>query len=96
MNQIGSRQISIEQMTDGYLKHKQVRSENTESSQAFGQILLHKQMQFEESRAEGGITFSKHANERLNLRNIELDESQMERLQEGIEHVRSKIIQHNQ
>ena len=84
MNQIGGSQFSIEQLTGGYLKTKQpVTVEQTEAL-SFEQILSDKR--------ESNVTFSKHANERLSHRNIELDASQMKRLNDGIEQARNKNI----
>lgn len=92
MNQIGTPSYSIDQIAGEYLKQKQTVNNNSSDSVSFEQILLGKQNDYEVKKATSGVIFSKHANERLNSRHIELDVSQLKRLNDGIEQARSKNI----
>ena len=87
MNQVhNSFYTSIEQMTGQLLNGtngKKLQS-NTKHSLSFQQILENKQTQ--------ELHFSKHANERLANRNIDLTEEQKERLKEGVNRASSKGI----
>lgn len=88
MNQVhNSFYTSIEQMTgqllNGTTIEKKLRG-NTADSLSFQQILENKQRQ--------ELHFSKHANERLADRNIDLTEEQKERLKEGVNRASSKGI----
>ena len=87
MNQVHNQfYSSIEQMT-GQLLHgangKKLRN-NTADNLSFQQILEKKQTE--------ELHFSKHANERLANRNIDLTEEQKERLKEGVNRASSKGI----
>ncbi len=92
MNQIGATAYSIDQIAGEYLKQKQAASGSTADAVSFEQILLGKQSDYDTQNAVSGVVFSKHANERLDSRNIELDVSQLQRLNDGIEQARSKNI----
>lgn len=92
MNQIGTPSYSIDQIAGEYLKQKQTVNNNSSDSVSFEQILLGKQNDYEVKKTTSGVIFSKHANERLNSRHIELDVSQLKRLNDGIEQARSKNI----
>ena len=88
MNQVHNNfYSSIEQMTgqllNGTTVDKKLRS-NTADGLSFQQILANKQTQ--------ELHFSKHANERLANRNIDLTEEQKERLKEGVNRASSKGI----
>ena len=87
MNQVhNSFYTSIEQMTGQLLNGtsgKKLQS-NTTDSLSFQQILVNKQTE--------ELHFSKHANERLANRNIDLTEEQKERLKEGVNRASSKGI----
>ena len=87
MNQVHNQfYSSIEQMTGQLLNGtngKKLQS-NTKHSLSFQQILENKQTQ--------ELHFSKHANERLANRNIDLTEEQKERLKEGVNRASSKGI----
>ncbi|MCH5273873.1 MAG: flagellar protein [Lachnospiraceae bacterium] len=90
MNQLqNGRYMSIEQMTNQYLD-KTGKSKSTYVSQetgpSFRQILEEKQAQSEELR------FSKHANERLASRNIQLSAEQRKRLSGGVDKASQKGI----
>ncbi len=64
-----------------------VYSENIQSSESFSDVLS-KTMKGTESTLE----FSKHAQLRLNNRNITLSNSQMERIEKGMDQAREKGI----
>lgn len=82
---------SIEQIT-GQLSGSQSKRENREiqpRQMSFGEILSNKQA----AEVSGGLKFSRHANERLASRNIDLSGEQMERLANGTSKARAKGIQ---
>ena len=88
MNQVHNNLYSsLEQMTghllNGTTADKKLRS-NSADSLSFQQIL--------ENRQKKELHFSKHANERLANRNIDLTEEQRERLKEGVNRASSKGI----
>ena len=87
MNQVHNQfYSSIEQMTGQLLNGtngKKLRN-NTADGLSFQQILENKQNE--------ELHFSKHANERLANRNIDLTEEQKERLKEGVNRASSKGI----
>lgn len=87
MNQVHNQfYSSIEQMTGQLLNGtngKKLRN-NTADRLSFQQILENKQTE--------ELHFSKHANERLANRNIDLTEEQKERLKEGVNRASSKGI----
>lgn len=81
--------LSIEQLTEQYLNGTQ-RSKNpreTREGLSFQEILQQKALQ-----DAGSLKFSKHALGRLNDRNIELSEGQLERLNEGAQRAGQKGI----
>ena len=82
--------LSIEQLTDTYLQEqKKVQSTNTENEVSFGQILEDKS----KSITQGSVLkFSKHASNRLSMRNIELSDEQVNRLQDGMQKANAKGI----
>jgi len=90
MNQLqNGRFVSIEQMTNQYLDtagKKKTTSIPQSTGATFQQILEQKQAQSTELR------FSKHANERLASRNIQLSTEQRERLSGGVEKASQKGI----
>ena len=92
MNQIGTGRYSIDRIAGEYLKPKQVSNTQSSDGASFEQILLQKKLDAVTQEDASKIVFSKHANERLNSRNIELNASQLKRLNEGIEQARSKNI----
>ncbi len=77
---------SIEQMTNLVSRNAQVRqeTESTGSSKSFQEVL--------DSVKQSELVFSKHANERLQSRNIDLSESQLERLETGTRKAEQKGI----
>ena len=90
MNQLqNGRFVSIEQMTNQYLDtagKKKTSGIPQSTGATFQQILEQKQAQSTELR------FSKHANERLASRNIQLSTEQRERLSGGVEKASQKGI----
>ena len=68
---------SIEQITGQYLNHNTAQKVNNDSEVSFEDILREKKLDGEE------LKFSKHASQRLADRNIDLSESQLERLERG-------------
>jgi len=82
--------LSIEQLTDTYLQDtKKVQHSETQNQVSFGQILEDKSKTFTQGSV---LKFSKHAANRLNTRNIELSDSQVMRLQDGMEKANAKGI----
>lgn len=82
--------LSIEQLTDTYLQDtKKVQYSDTQNALSFGQILEDKSKSFTQGSV---LKFSKHAANRLNTRNIELSDSQVMRLQDGMEKANAKGI----
>lgn len=82
--------LSIEQLTDTYLQDaKKVQHSDAQNTLSFGQILEDKSKTFTQGSV---LKFSKHAANRLNTRNIELSDSQVMRLQDGMEKANAKGI----
>lgn len=91
MNQIGNQLYSIEQITGEYLKQPNKTKEpaKKDGQSSFQQVLQTKQTDYVRQQ---GVFFSKHASERLNSRNIHLTETQLKRLNTGVEQARDKNI----
>lgn len=82
---------SIQQMTGQYLQTQQAnKSFSTTNESSFRDILENRA---EEAKQSEGLKFSKHANARLEARNINLSSEQMDRLQNGTTKAREKGIQ---
>lgn len=83
------RRYSIEQMHGQFLHTEKTTGQNLSAlqGQSFAEIL-------EQKRSEGTseLKFSKHANERLISRNINLSEGQKERLNHAVEAAKAKGI----
>lgn len=96
MNINGSKFTSIEQVTGKYLNQQEPakKTGNVEQKSDFAQVLRSKTLQEQMARVQdaGALKFSRHANERLLSRNIDLSEEQMERLCDGTERARQKGI----
>ncbi len=87
MEGLNSRAISIEQAKDLYLHSKEaVNNEKTTETISFQDIFKEKTESFDD------VKFSKHANQRLESRNIILSNDQKLRLNEGVEKARDKSI----
>ena len=82
--------LSIEQLTDTYLQEsKKIQRTGNENAISFGQILEDKS----KTVTQGSVLkFSKHAANRLNTRNIELSDEQVNRLQDGCQKANAKGI----
>lgn len=96
MNQIKNSFSSIEQMTSQLLRPgKQRASERVSASDSFENILLRKKEQSTAGQTGTGqsvLRFSKHANERLLNRSIDLSEEQVRRLNAGAAKAQQKGI----
>lgn len=89
MNQINKNFTSIEQAASRYLpNNKQTASSILPSGKSFREILLEQQS----ITGDTELKFSKHANERLLSRKIDLTSSQLERLQSGARRAGEKGI----
>lgn len=75
---------SIELVRNKYLSHE--KKLNTLQENDFNSLLLNKSTEIEE------VKFSKHANQRLNSRNISLSKEQLERLSQSMNRARQKGI----
>lgn len=82
MNGINGKLLSIEQATDLFLHNQALPLTQVEETDSFQSIL--------ESKVN--VKFSKHANERLESRNIILSNEQINRLNEGVDRARDKQI----
>lgn len=87
--------LSIEQLTDRYLKNdeKAVQSMKSDASISFQEILKQKSLEgVSTTEQSGDLKFSKHAALRLQQREINLSTEQMERLSRGADKAREKGI----
>lgn len=90
MQKLNKNYSSIDAMAGQLLQRKTATgSENSSGSEVSFQKILDTA---EQSRDAGRLKFSKHANERLANRNINLSETQMERLESGTTKAREKGI----
>lgn len=84
MNGLDSRILSLEQATDIFLQGNKVsRGGQNQSELSFHDIL---------AKTSEDVKFSKHANQRLESRNITLSDTQIDRLNQGVNHARGKSI----
>lgn len=91
MNQISNTKFSsIEQMADQLLINKLTNANQVykDTSLTFSEILKSEQNSTDNST----LKFSKHANERLASRNIDLSDAQLERLETGARRAQEKGI----
>ncbi len=87
MNGLGDRIFSIEQATDLLIQNKGINQTRTlEDGVSFQDIFNQK------INASEDVKFSKHANQRLESRNINLSQEQMSRLNQGVLKARDKSI----
>ncbi|MBE5945997.1 MAG: flagellar protein [Lachnospiraceae bacterium] len=88
MNGINSNMLSIEQATNLLLQNSQKKADNYHEDKniSFQEILEQKANVFSE------VKFSKHANQRLESRNINLSKEQLGRLNQGVTQARDKSI----
>ncbi len=88
MNSLDNRLLSIEQATELFIQNKKQSNVNNQGSNTSFQDIF-----FEKVNGNiGDLKFSKHANERLESRNINLSTEQMERLSQGVSKARGKSI----
>lgn len=87
MNGLGDRIFSIEQATDLLIQNKGIgKTKSNDFTASFQDIFTQKLNDSEE------VKFSKHANQRLESRNINLSQEQMSRLNQGVIKARDKSI----
>lgn len=78
---------SIEQVTGKYLNNSTTKAQKEKQEESFQKILNSK------VGAQEELKFSKHANARLDSRQIKISQEQMERLQNGAKKAGKKGIQ---
>ncbi len=84
---INNRPIpSIQQVQNEQLGKNKINKPEASSANSFSSILQHKLQQKDE------VKFSKHASMRLETRDIQLDDSQIKRLENGISKAEQKGI----
>ncbi|MCD7825334.1 MAG: flagellar protein [Clostridiaceae bacterium] len=88
MQRLQENYSSIEQMTSQLLQNNSRTKNSNETEASFQDIFSSTK-----ERAVENLKFSKHANERLATRNINLSAEQMERLENGTTKAREKGIQ---
>lgn len=89
MERLQNSFMSIEQVQNTYLTNrKTVRRDEIKQNVSFDEILI----KANEKNVSNEVTFSKHANERLASRNINLNDEQMTRLNKGIKQAKEKSI----
>ncbi|MGN0497253.1 MAG: TIGR02530 family flagellar biosynthesis protein [Lachnospiraceae bacterium] len=85
--------LSIDQVAGTYLnninKTTEVKNNGSEQVVSFQEVLQKKR---EASERSSELVFSKHANERLATRNINLTENQIDRLNNGLKQAKEKKI----
>lgn len=89
MNKIGNQYLSIEQLQDQYLSKDSKNKVTLDSKLSFQNILEEKAGRVSQGSE---LRFSKHASNRLATRAISLDESQVERLEAGVDRANGKGI----
>ena len=83
--------LSLEQVQNQYLNQKPVKQPEKATSQIPFQNYL-EQAEGKRLFLDGNVKFSKHAANRLSTRNIELSDTQMQRLEEGTRRAGEKGI----
>ncbi|MBR3600042.1 MAG: flagellar protein [Lachnospiraceae bacterium] len=91
MNGLGDRIYSIEQATDLLNKSKSIGKNSSIQATSSFQEIFNQQVTASKVHEET-VKFSKHANERLESRKINLSTEQMSRLNEGVSKARDKSI----
>lgn len=89
-----SKYTSIEQMTGQFLQNRKITHEKpkTETALSFKELFETKQQQGLEEKTETSLKFSKHANQRLESRNIDLSGEVLQRLEDGTRKAQQKGI----
>ncbi len=87
MNKLNTRLLSIEQAAGIYLQNEaHTHEDKTDEGLSFREVLERKTLD------SGEVKFSKHANKRLESRNITLSDTQLNRLNQGVGQAREKSI----
>lgn len=87
MNKLNTRLLSIEQAAGIYLQNEaHAHEDKTSEGLSFKEVLERKTLDSSE------VKFSKHANKRLESRNITLSDTQLNRLNQGVGQAREKSI----
>ncbi|MBO4997109.1 MAG: flagellar protein [Lachnospira sp.] len=88
MNQIAQQFTSLESLNAGFSSYPVSNPAIREKADSFQDVLKSKQQEYESQQ----VIFSKHANQRLLNRNMNLTKEQLERLNSGVEQARAKHI----
>lgn len=88
MNQIAQQFTSLESLNAGFSSYPVSNPAIREKADSFQDVLKSKQQEYESRQ----VIFSKHANQRLLNRNMNLTKEQLERLNSGVEQARAKHI----
>lgn len=88
MNQIAQQFTSLESLNTGFSSYPVNNPAIHEKTDSFQSVLKSKQQEYESRE----VVFSKHANQRLLNRNMNLTKEQLERLNSGVEQARAKHI----
>lgn len=91
MNGLGDGIFSIEQATDILIQSKGLNQAKTSENDVSFQEIFNQKVS-ENIDTIKDVKFSKHANERLESRNINLSQEQMSRLNQGVLKARDKSI----
>ena len=90
MNISKNQFLSIEQLQDSYLQGaKKTQNTSSDTANSFQEILNRKSTAYSQGSE---LKFSKHAASRLNTRKIELSDTQVARLQDGMQKANEKGI----
>ena len=91
MDRLNNSFMSIEQVKDAYFNKANEKSTSDLNTQKddFRRILENVR---DKSVSDSKVTFSKHANERLESRNISLSDDQIDRLNKGVLQAKEKSI----
>lgn len=88
MNQIVQQFTSLESLNAGFSSYPVSNPAIREKADSFQDVLKSKQQEYGSQQ----VIFSKHANQRLLNRNMNLTKEQLERLNSGVEQARAKHI----
>lgn len=88
MNQIAQQFTSLESLNAGFSSYPVNNPTIHEKADSFQEVLKSKQQEYESRE----VVFSKHANQRLLNRNMNLTKEQLKRLNSGVEQARAKHI----
>lgn len=89
MNRIAGQFTSLESVSVNYQKRNVITEQTIQHDADFFQKVLREKQRNYNSQ---GVTFSKHANQRLESRNMNLSVEQLKRLNSGVEQAREKNI----